>query len=128
MYALYKSHDDAKFSYMEDTLCRFHTFKDVFLLLRGSIKAKGKANALRTQLLKKRKIVDATHADSWMPSKKWRKMNAWWDYISHKIDISKESDTNFNFLKIHMMSHWAEQIRRYAAFQQYSAERHEQAH
>ena len=27
-----------------------------------------------------------------------------------------------------MMSHWVEHIRRYGALQQYSAERHEQAH
>jgi hypothetical protein len=32
MYAQYKSHDDATLSYMQDTLHRFHTFKDVFLL------------------------------------------------------------------------------------------------
>jgi len=55
-------------------------------------------------------------------------MNAWRDYISHKIDISKELDADFNFPKIHLMSHWAKQIRRYGALQQYSAERHEQAH
>ena len=55
-------------------------------------------------------------------------MNAWRDYISHKIDIFQELDANLNFPKIHLMSHWAEQIRRYGALQQYSAERHEQAH
>jgi hypothetical protein len=32
MYARYKSHDDATLSFLEDTLHRFHTFKDVFLL------------------------------------------------------------------------------------------------
>jgi len=32
MYARYISHDDATLSYMVDTLHRFHTFKDVFLL------------------------------------------------------------------------------------------------
>jgi len=55
-------------------------------------------------------------------------MNARRDYINHQIDISKELYADFNFLKIHLMSHWAKQIRRYGAFQQYSAERHEQAH
>jgi hypothetical protein len=35
MYARYKSHDDATLSYMEDALCRFHSFKDVFLLRRA---------------------------------------------------------------------------------------------
>ena len=55
-------------------------------------------------------------------------MNAWQDYISHEIDDSKELDANLNFLKIHLMSHWVEQFRRYGAFQQYSAERYKQAH
>jgi hypothetical protein len=34
-YARYKSHNDATLSYMENTLHRVHTFKDVFLLGRA---------------------------------------------------------------------------------------------
>jgi hypothetical protein len=75
MYAHYKSRDDATSSYMQDALHRFHTFKDVFLLgLSGKI-ANAKANALRTQLVKKRKVDNETNADSWTPSKKLREMN-----------------------------------------------------
>jgi hypothetical protein len=55
-------------------------------------------------------------------------MNAWHDYINHKIDVSKELDADINFPKIHLMSHWVEVLRRYGAMQQYSGERHEQAH
>jgi len=55
-------------------------------------------------------------------------MNAWSDYIIHEIDISKESDADLNFPKIHLMSHWAEQVRQYWALQQYSAETHEHVH
>jgi len=55
-------------------------------------------------------------------------MNAWRDYISHEIDISKELVADFNFPKIHLISHWAEEIHRDGALQQYSAERHEQGH
>jgi hypothetical protein len=55
-------------------------------------------------------------------------MNAWHVYISHEIDVSKVLDADFNFLKIHLMSHWVEQIRRYGALQQFCAERYEQAH
>jgi len=128
MYAQYKSHDDAILSYMEDALHRFHTFKDVFLLGRASKKANTKANALRTELLKKRTVDEETNAETWTPSKKRREMNAWRDYISHEIYISKELDADFNFPKIYLMSHWAEQIRRYGALQQYSAKRHKQAH
>jgi len=127
-YARYISHDDATSSYMEDALHCFHTFKDVFLLGRAGKKAKAKANALGTELVKKRKVDEETNAETWMPSKKRREMNAWQDYIIHEIDISKELEADCNFPKIHLMSHWAEQIRRYGALQQYSAERHEQAH
>jgi hypothetical protein len=128
MYARYKSHDDATLSYMEDAVRRFHTFKDDFLLGRAGKKAKAKANALRTELVQKRKVDEETNGDSWTPSKKRREMNAWRDYISHEIDISMELDADLNFPKINLMSHWAEQIPRYGALQQYSAERHKQAH
>jgi hypothetical protein len=90
MYARYKSHDDATLSYMEDALHHFHTFKDVFLLGRASKKAKAKANALRTELVNKRKVDEETNAETWTPSMKRLEMNAWWDYINHKIDVSKE--------------------------------------
>jgi len=128
MYARYISHDDATLSYMEDALHRFHTMNDVFLLGQASKKANTKANALRTELVKKWKVDEETNAGTWMPSKKRREMNAWQDYISQEINVSKELDADFNFPKIHLMSHWVEQIRRYRALQHHSAERHEQAH
>jgi len=110
-YAQYKSHDDATLSHMEDSLHRFHTFKDVFLLGRAGKKAKAKANALRTELVKKQKVDEKTNAETWTPSKKRSEMNAWRDYVSHEIDVSKELDADFNIPKIHLMSHWVKQIR-----------------
>ena len=101
MYARYKSHDDATLRYMEDALHRFHTFKDVFALGRASKRAKAKANALRTELVKKRKVDEEPNAETGTPSKKRREMNAWRDYISHEIDISKELEADFNCAKIH---------------------------
>jgi hypothetical protein len=113
---------------MEDAFHRFHSFKKVFLLVRAGKTAKPKANKLRTELVKKRQVDEETNAETCMPSKKRCEMNAWWEYISHEIDISKVLDADINFPKIHLMSHWAEQVRRYGTLQQYSAERHEQAH
>jgi len=63
-----------------------------------------------------------------MPSKKRDEMNAWRDYISHRIDDYKEWDAQFNSLRIHVMSDWVEMIFRSGAWQHYSAEWHEQAH
>jgi hypothetical protein len=86
------------------------------------------ANALRIELMKKQKVDKETDAETWTPSKKRREMNTCRDYISHEIDVSKELNANFNVLKIDLMFHWVEQIRRYEALQQYSAVRHEQTH
>ena len=55
-------------------------------------------------------------------------MNAWLKDISHEIDVCMEWNADFNILKIHLMSHWDEQIHQYGALQQYSAARHEEAH
>jgi hypothetical protein len=105
-----------------------HTFKDVFLPGRTGKKAKAKANALGMVLVKKRKVDQETNAVTWTLSKKRHEMNAWRDYISHEIDVFKELDADFNCPKIHLMSHWVEQIRQYGTWQQYSAERDEEAH
>jgi hypothetical protein len=75
---------------MADALRQFHTFNDVVLLGRAGKKAKAKANAPRTELMKMRKVDEETDAETWMPSKKRGKMNAWRDYICHEIDVSKE--------------------------------------
>jgi hypothetical protein len=122
MYARYKSDDDATWSYMDDALRYFHTFKDAFLLGRVSKQPMPNANALRTELVKKRNVDEEKNAGSWMLSMKRRGMNTWRDYISHKIDVSKELDPNINFPMIHLMSHCGQQIRVYRALHQYSAE------
>jgi len=112
MYARYKCHEAATLRYMEDALHRFHSCKDVFLPGRAGKKTKANANVLRTELVKKRKVDEETNAETWTPCKKWCEINNWRDYISHAIDISKELDAECNFRKIHLMIHWAEQVRR----------------
>jgi hypothetical protein len=64
MYARYTSHNDATVSYMEDAMLRLHTFKDVFLLGRARKKSKAKANALRTELVKKQMVDEETNAET----------------------------------------------------------------
>jgi len=113
---------------MEDALRRFHTFNDVFLPGRAGTKPKPKANGLRTELVKKRKVDEERHAGTWTQSKKRREMNAWQEYTSHETDASKELDPDLDYLMIQAMSMWVKQIWRYGPVHQYSAERHEQAH
>ena len=108
-------------------MCCFHTFKDVSLLRRAGTKGKAKANMLRTAAVKKRQVDGETNAEIWTPSNKRHKINASQDDISHKIDVSKQLDGDFNFPQTHMMSLWVAKIPRYGALQQSSADRHEQA-
>jgi hypothetical protein len=71
MYSRYISLNDATLSSLENALCRFHTFKDVFFLGRAGKEGKAKANAPRTELVKKRKVDDEINADTSTPSKRW---------------------------------------------------------
>jgi len=68
MYARYKSHNDATLSYIEDALRRSPTLKGVSLHGQPSKKAKANTNALRTELVKKRKVDEETNAETWTPS------------------------------------------------------------
>jgi hypothetical protein len=98
---------------MENALCRFHTFTDVFLIGQAVKIVKVKAHSLKMERMKKRKVDQEANAETWMPANKRREMNTCWDYISHEIHGSKELDSDVNFPNIHLMTHWAEQIRRY---------------
>jgi len=128
MYPRYESHDDATLSYMDNTLHCFHSFKYVLLLGWAGKKGKAKANALRTELVKKGKVDEETSTETWTRSRTRREMNTWRDDINHEIGVFKILDADSNFAKIFVMSRWVEQIGRYRALQQYSVERHDHAH
>jgi hypothetical protein len=64
MYTHYKSHDYATLGHMDHALYLFHTLQDVFSLGQATKKAKAKANARRTELVKKRKIAKESHAET----------------------------------------------------------------
>ena len=68
MCAQYQSHDDATLSYMADPMRQFQTIRDVSLLGPAGKKAKLKSNALRMELLKKRKVAEETNAETWTQS------------------------------------------------------------
>jgi len=56
-----------------------------------------------------------------MPSTTPQEINDCWDYIRYESDVSKELDTDFNYPKIHPMSHSVDQIDSHTALKQYSA-------
>jgi len=91
MYARYKSHDDATLSYMADDFDGFHTLNYVFLFGRAGIMGKVKVNTLGTELVKKRKVDKETKTATWTLSQKQRETNAGRDYISHEMNIPRQT-------------------------------------
>jgi hypothetical protein len=110
VYAHYRSEDDASLSYMEDVLPYVHTIKDVCLLGRAGEKAKAKANALSTELVKILMVIKKTNAATVRPCTQGREIQNWGDYISHEIAVSKELDADITFPKIYLITYWVEQI------------------
>jgi hypothetical protein len=93
-------------SYKEDALGHFHTFNDDFLLGKASKKVQAKPNALRSKLVKNQMVNERANVEPWTPFKKQCELNSWHDFISHEIDVAKELNTDFNFPKSPMISHW----------------------
>jgi hypothetical protein len=86
IYARYTCHGDATLSYIEDALCSSDTFRDVFLLSQAGKQAKANANALRPELVKKRKVDKEINGETCTLSSMWQKINSSWDCVSHEID------------------------------------------
>jgi hypothetical protein len=102
---------------MDDALHHFHTLKELCFVGRAGTKAKAKPNALRTELMKKRKGDKGTNAETLTPSKKQLKINTSQDYISHEIDILNVLDADFKCPKIHLIYHCTQEISRYGYLQ-----------
>jgi len=98
-------------------MSHFHTLKDDFVHGWPGKNGTANANALGMKLMKKWKLDKKMNAETWMLLKKQRKMNPRQNYISLQKDVSNKMDANFNFLKIHLMSNWAHQIRQFGALQ-----------
>jgi hypothetical protein len=103
---------------MEDAFRCNLTYTDAFSLGRAGKLAKAKYNAVRMELVKKRRVDKKTHAEIWTPSTKLYKMSAWWYAMSNNIDVPKRLDADVNSPKIHMMADRVYQICRCGALRQ----------
>jgi hypothetical protein len=60
---------------MEDAVECFHPFQDVFILGRASRRPEATANALRTELVKKRNVDENTNSGDGTACKKRHELN-----------------------------------------------------
>jgi hypothetical protein len=102
---------------MEDAMHPCHSFEDVLLLASAGKKAKATDMNLRTKFGIKRTVDLETNNESLMPSKMRHNMNARWDYIGHKVDVSKGLDCDISVPKIPLLCNCVEQICCYRTLQ-----------
>ena len=124
MIAQYRSHTPETIDYMEQYLDRFHATKDIFLEFRVSKRTRAKVDDQRRELRQQRTEVNQTLAGS-----KRRRVQA--QDRDEENDRRMElihAESHFNFIKMHLLSHFRDHIYQFGNIPMYSTEFGELAH
>jgi len=124
MRAQHPSQTPATIGYMEEYLDRFQRMKDIFLESRFSKPTQAQVDNQRKELGDQRAQSNMREA----PTKRRRRLEDNRDEENelHMDMIDTESD--FNFVKMHLLSHFSAHIRQYGNLQMYSTDFGELAH
>ena len=124
MMAQYRSHTLETIGYMEQYAEKFHETKDIFLEFRVSKRTQAKADELRKDLRRERTQLNQSVAKS----KRSRVREA--DRLEEndrRLDLI-HAESNFNFIKMHLISHFRDHIQQFGNIPIYSTEFGELAH
>jgi len=124
MMAQYRSHTPESISYMEEYAPQFHETKDIFLEFRISKRTQEKADELRKELRRQR----AHMREREPPSARRRIRDNDRDEVNNQRMELIHSESNFNFVKMHLISHFRDQSYMFGNISMYSTEYGELAH
>jgi len=115
----YDSHTDKTVSYMQKYLREFHETKGVFLRYRTGKGAK-RATAKAQKVLVKEQTEALVKGLTASEKAKLRQEDA----LEHRnlVDKILREAAHYNFPKMHLISHYAEQIPKFSALKQYSTD------
>ena len=114
---------------MQDYSQRFHHTKDVFLRFQASKASKGKADIVTRELTAQNRERDEQEKQNERTAaQKARTLAADKHERACLVNEALVEDSHFNFPKIHLLSHWADQISRYGCLPQFSTEICETSH
>lgn len=128
LYAQYRRHTDATVKYMANSLRLFHQTKDVFLQYRaGKTVRKEAKDAIRLMSDRQRETF-ATNRPNMTPAARKRQLER--DQKERAIHLQEllEEKAHYNIPKIHLLSHYADQIPLFGSLTQYSTEICEASH
>jgi hypothetical protein len=125
----YTSHTDETIQYLEQFLKAFHDHKDVFKEYRRDKSTIRKVREVSTRIRGENTEVLNQHRLSGVTAAQRRRIadEQRRDLDGIVADIYDE-DVDFNFVKIHLLSHFGDHVRRFGNIQMYSTESGETSH
>jgi len=124
MMAQYRSHTAETIQYMEDYAERFHETKDIFLEFRVSKRTQTKADEQRRELRRQRTLVERSNGKS---ARRRILEQDREEENDQRMDLI-HAESNFNFIKMHLISHFRDHIYQFGNIPMYSTEFGELAH
>jgi len=124
MMAQYRSHTPKTISYMEEYVTQFHETKDIFLEFRISKRTQEKADELSKELRRQR----AQMRERVLPSQRRRIGDHNREQENDQRMELIPSESNFNFVKMHLISHFRDYIYMFSNIPMYSTQHGELAH
>jgi len=124
MIAQYRSHTSDTILYMEDYLDQFHKLKDIFLEFRVTKRMQDKVDKQRRESRRQRALVIERVA----PSLRRRMRNDNCQEENNlRLDLVR-GESHFNFIKMHLLSHFCDHICQFGNIPMYSTKIGELAH
>ncbi|KAF8459684.1 hypothetical protein BDZ91DRAFT_785668 [Kalaharituber pfeilii] len=123
--AQYPSHTQETVTYMKNYLTKFHEYSDVFIEFRARKAAKKHAKKAAKELA----LDQATLYDYFKTAT--QKANLRKEHREERAALVQDivqCNSSFNFPKLHLLSHYAEQVFRFGSLLQYSTEISEAMH
>jgi len=124
MMAQYRSHTPDTIAYMEDYLDQFHRMKDIFLEFRVTKRTQAKVDKQRKEILRQRSLM----REGATPSQRRRIRDDDRDEENELRMDMINAESHFNFIKMHLLSHFCDHIRQFGNIPMYSTEIGELAH
>jgi hypothetical protein len=125
--ASYKSHDEETLKYLDEYLQAFHTHKDIFLQFRANRSARAAADAAGKET---RRVLAGQQAIDRSPRLNKRRRTAeeiHMEILEQRQAVLEEM-SDFNFPKLHMLSHFSDSIKLFGSLPMWSTESMEAAH
>jgi len=124
MMAQYRSHTPDTRAYMEDYLDHFHRMKDILMEFRGTKRTQARVDKKRKEIRRQGALIREPVA----PSQQRLICDDDRDEENElRMDII-DGETHFNFIKMHLLSYFCDQIPQFGNIPMYSTEIGELAH